>query len=142
MNRHLVASLILAGAMLAPIAAAAATYTFKVPVQLSRVQAPAGTIFQIARFVSSDSKPADPLPSGNYVGRQTFVNLPPLKSDGSVSATIPVAITVPATAPQMKSYICGLMNYSYNQQVRLSLTQTADTSNGAVISNYVTGKLP
>ena len=86
MNRHLVASLILAGAMLAPIAAAAATYTFKVPVQLSRVQAPAGTIFQIARFVSSDSKPADPLPSGNYVGRQTFVNLPPLKSDGSVSA--------------------------------------------------------
>jgi hypothetical protein len=142
MNRHLIASLILAGAMLAPIAAEAATYTFKVPVQLSRVQAPAGTIFQIACFVSSDSTPADPLPSGNYVGRQTFVDLPPLKSDGTVSATVQVAITVPATAPQMKSYICGFMGSSNNQQVRLQLAPSVNTSNGAEISNYVTGKLP
>jgi hypothetical protein len=142
MNRHLIAALMLAGPLLVPLAAEAATYTFKVPVQLSRVQAPAGTIFQIGCFVSSDSTPADPLPSGNYVGRQTFVDLPPLKADGSVSATVPVAITVPATAPPMKSYICGLMGSSNNQQVRLQVTPTAQTSNGAEITNYVTGKLP
>jgi hypothetical protein len=42
----------------------------------------------------------------------------------------------------MKSYICGFMGASYNQQIQLLLAPGAQTSNGAEITNYVTGKLP
>jgi hypothetical protein len=87
-----------------PVAADATQYTINVPVNLSRIAAPAGTQFEVDCQTYS-------IPAAAYVFNQTpgeafgSADTPGLNAGGGLSATVPVKVT--STKP-MLSYTCEL----------------------------------
>jgi hypothetical protein len=126
-----------------PLAARATVYTISVPAQLTGVAAPAGTVFNVGCFLFQSyppSMPQDNLDStGIYSGTHGWANLPPLNSSGSTSGNVTISITQPATAPALKSYICGFGVNATGSQTPLILP---NAPSGGLIEQTVSGKLP
>ena len=101
MNRNVLAVMLaVACAIGAPAAAGATVYTINVPVQLSKVAVPVGTIFTVPCFLWSAKAPGE----GTNVGAGQG-GTKPLDATGASSGTVTVTVT---TSQPALSYTCSL----------------------------------
>jgi hypothetical protein len=104
MNRIVASLFAIACAVGIPLAAEATVYTINVPLNLTRLAAPAGTVFQMGCLLYAEPY-TEVVQQNLYPDAQGYQNTAALNSNGDLTSTVTVKIT---SSKPMKSYLCTL----------------------------------
>jgi hypothetical protein len=124
MNRRLIGSILSITCWCAiPVAALATTYTINVPVQMSKVNAPAGTTFGVTCNLSSSIPPQPPY-TVSAVGWA-----PPLDATGAATGTVSISMTPTGLNTMVvRTYFCSMNSLDSNNRYAPPSTPTVSGS--------------